>query len=815
MMQNITTRTISNLEELDAVIKAFSKEEAQQLDIAIKCELRKKEQRVSYWNKVFDSLAAHLPNLHGLSMTTEGIPAPCLSKLAGFTELKSLSFYWTGIEEQNFFDYVPDTVEHLDLSRSNSCRIHTAEQFKKMLERLTHLKKLDLAETDLASFPKMELQNKELIELELFHHTIWEPNQHLTVSDLENIIHNFPNLKKLNIIDCKGIDINDPKTQELINELADRKDFQLHSSKGISDCFALRRHYADLVAHYPLTQKQAEHLCEKHPSRFELLSSYYALHLLEHGATPEELMSIASKDEPLLKALTSVYPYHFLHDNIVTYHQLKKLIGKNPENWELLFNFGVKELITTNNVSFTSVEKLFHTHPKILYAMGDKFFNRYEQSKEILELQIAMLVAPKSADKALFKKLPHPNPNIKTLSLQELPKEYYYCAKDIENILYNFPNLDSLKISSHIRFDSSANAQAALKQVLEAHCRKHPEFELNTGWNREMGKIYSQIRTKIKYTTESLATKKQLDRLEKAKPELFHALMETHLPDFIKAVSWKFRRMMVLYKKYPQDFATLTSTIVHDLVTAGKLNFAQGLALFVNNKEKFAQLTSYSLAQLMIETDLSWDELSEIYDNKPDMFKKLTELAKSYTISDKQASIDKLRKQNSVADTKEESSEDESETNTFSLKSFGFFADIKNAFNREQATVVAEWFYSIIEDNTISDIYCGLNYVKKPLQLQLDDDKKAVFIKTLSDSLWNILENDLSWSIKGQSPLYVYWKSDLITQALAKADIPIDNNNDLLIIAFIGQNNLATYQLGSKVGECDEYVADNKNIRLS
>lgn len=839
--KNLDRIFLDSVEKLNEVINQYKDNAGESLSISFSSDSSddwsnryRKSPQISV--QAIKDIAVHFPNLYRLAPQLGLIPIDVLKELKSFKHLKSLSLYWSGLGREHFFEYIPKTIENLDLSRTVACRMHSTEELKELLERLTHLKSLNLAETDLPSFPKLSRPNLKLKKLELFHHTIYEHNKRLTGEDLENIAGNFPNLKELNIIACDAIDINDTRTKKAIESLASREDFSLFANESVLDYFYYCKSITYLKSVHGLSEATIQGLIEQHPEWIKLLTSNNAKSLLTNKQyTLDQLMELLTKNEELFKTLTYSKAFHFVAKEIISFEELTRLYALYGEDINMLLNWQTSYLILGNHLTVPKLLELYELHGKAIeYLLGwdvsyimeenklsfkmilkafefdpallkkiSSFSNRYKKTAENLSAEIEMLTH-QSSDSAAYKRLDQQDTSLKTLKLNYISDAYALNAKGLENILFNFPKLDELSLDdglSHFKF--SSKERAALLTIFDEYLITNPDFSLGCSlWSgkSDILKLFSKAVATSFYVKNKGISHEDLVLLRTQERRMFSKLAKLEALKFSNVVDYDFAAMVALFKAHPAGFKHLTSYEVQEIIKNNWMTMDEICKCYDTNPKKFKALMNYSIIEMINEKYLTWAEINQIFDKDEKRFKKLCELySGKYVNPDVKQAFQKLKDRILSVENEKTAEHVEEDPSKYKPSAMGFFANVQVAFTKYQARLAAEWYYEVLESGLIARLH------KKTIVL--NEAKKEVFINTLEKGLWDLLSTDLTLSIKGQSPFYLNWSNPLISEALKQADIPLDNTKtSFLIFVFIGQYDSTTYQLGDDVGDCENYL---------
>lgn len=850
-MKYITPIFLETEQELNDIIEKHKDTAGEGLSLAFSrewSEQYRKSPQISI--KAMKDIATHLPRITQLSPNFGLIPEEALESLGTLKHLKSLSLYWSVLmrDSKPFFKYFPESLVSLDLSRTLACRINGPEELKKLLERLPNLKRLNLAETDLQQFPRLSAPNAKLKSLELFHHTIYEHNRHLTGRDLENIVFNFPNLERLNIICCDGILISDPVTKKAIESLASREGFILSADSPIYEYFSYCKSVNYLKSTGGLSDLELQTMMEQHPQWVSLLSSARSL-VDNHHYTLQQLMELLAENEALFKKLIHSKAFHFVEKGIISFAELRQFHGLYGEDIDKLFNaqtsylflknhltvqkllelykkhnkavfsllsHDTSILINENGLAFNLILKLFEFAPALLTIMN-QFSHRYDNPAEQMAAVIDMLTQP-SSDVTTYKRLEKPNTSLTRLKLYFLSKEFPLGAKGLENVLLNFPNLKELILNDRIcNFQVSPEERDRLIILFEEYLRVNPDFKLFNADHTVLAVFY-EAQAMAFYSQNKGISHAGLTVERRSNPELFSELALPRVRQFSDLVGYSFADMVALFH-HPEQFRKLTSYDVQTVLENKWMSFSEICLCFDKNPEKFKALMDYSVAKLVNEHYVTWDEINRIFDKNPQTVTELESLCYSVSYDpDAKVKIEQLKNkvlsegyENEAAKAETESTAITPEVIANALR-MGIFANTKVAFTPNQARLAAEFYYELIESRLIDKLYKDFKYSDGSPTI-LDGKKKEVFINTLEASLWKVLSTDLSFSVKGQSPLCIGWKHPLVTQALQKAGIALDNNKDLIILVYIGHYENTTYCLGSDVGDCEDFLSKSNASR--
>jgi len=767
------------------------------------------------WETVLTSLSTYIPNLQYLSLSQQNIFAEDLRCLSQLQHLKELSLYWSNITNNNkFFSQLPATLESLDFSRTRVCMNNDADELKKLLERLTHLKSLNLASTQLNTFPRLTKPHESLTTLELYHHDWGNPNMNLDAEDLKNIFINFPNLKSLNIIACRSIGIRNPKVVELINRFAEIEGSSLYADGEITYYFNQCKNIIYIKKHFNFSEDQFNLLLKDFYKIEELASPAVKFLLEKAGRTPQEIIQLYERNLKTFVLLNEPGVLCYIEKNYLSYDELIQLCDKHGRSLLTLMNFDSLYLMNEKQVPFTSLLALFEKNPRYLAGMIS-FSSRYDKTKEMIEAEIAMLLSSNGEDKAVFKKLDKQNYEMKSFILDN-KNGMILSGNDIANILYNFPALESLDMRLHVQLSGPEKDTLIAKKALEDYCLTHPNFTLTTS-SYDMSELYRRA-CGIKFYVQTCGVPiQELYELEKQHPEQFNVLMYADVQHLMTALSLNFTELSVLYLTYQYRLITFGSYEVREFLEDKLLSFKELTDLYNENHEKFNKLINYRIHDLMKDHGVTWDKINQIYAKDPNAFNEFCVFDTKEMVYEnihKLLHIDKVEKLETQVKTL--TITDESKLNEPGLERdkkqlstadniVGLFYNTKLRFHKDQADLAAKWYLSIVEKK-IPNIYQQRGFTSKKMELALTFEQKLQFVESLSKNLWFRLSQDVSLNIKGQNSLYLNWSNDYITQALKDAKIDIDNSKQLNIFAFIGHKGKTSYQLGDEVGSCKDYL---------
>lgn len=120
-------------------------------------------------------------------------------------------------------------------------------------------------------------------------------------------------------------------------------------------------------------------------------------------------------------------------------------------------------------------------------------------------------------------------------------------------------------------------------------------------------------------------------------------------------------------------------------------------------------------------------------------------------------------------------------------------------FKKEQAFAAANWWLDRLK-NDVPVILTRLN--KRPITpVELTAEQEQIFTTTLADLIWDTCQIP-QLNVKGQSSLYVGYKSEFVQEALRQANIKVDGDEKLGggLTAFICQDGTVTFEHGSRLG---------------
>lgn len=825
------------------------------------------------WERILNSAIEYQSELEKLSLTQQYFPHQCLHLLKDFHKLKTLTLYWSGLGKNKFFSELPSSIEKLDLSRSNAVLNHTPHQLSKMLSRLTNLKSLNLGETSIDNFPALTKPNTSLTKLELYHHTWGRENETLDATDLESIIKSFPNLKYLNINGCNGFDADNPKCIQLIKQLAEIDGFQLYANGNILDIFVAHKSKAALRSIFQWPESTIDEVVSKNPQLTAKLIDPDVLQVIEKiGIRSNHLSAMLCDNPKKFKFLTDKYCIRLLERGFSSYKRISELYDRHSGSLKAIINFEALEILIENKCSFEKLVQLFERKPEYVKEMIG-FNSSYHKVKKMFEAEIDMLIAADDGTGATLKRLQKQNPEVDTFIISNYDANFKLTGEDFDSIYQSFPNLKRLIINSGVEFipltEKTKTTHQLAKDTIESLIRNNLDDSLLTvylPYSSVIMRYRERATALIFYENERGISREHLLAIEDDQPELFKDLVSFNLHRLIKFSGISFEYAVEHLKNDRDSFLELSQSCAAQLIESNFVSYDDIEYIFFNDKSRFDALVNDNLEIIMTNYNVSWESLNQIYDKGADLIDDLIAYKSELNIGEKENCkkmqdkvqnilrcqiIDEANESVAMSNTKALSTEDNRYENAASKNKsedaieqnlqalelqptsdpnvrqkdkqmlpfvnarLHFFYGLNKksvpcAFKKEQAYLAAKWFLSIVEEF----MHKSMGDVGQDSKVNLTFDQKDTFIEHMANSLWFRLENDVSLSINGQSPLYVYWNDDYVSNALKAANIDVDNSKDLLLIAFIGQNNVTSYQKGtSEVGDCDEYldkVSSNK-----
>lgn len=758
---------IDSREKLENVLKTVNEQSLQPASIAFDFDHQ------AEWKEIIAQVGAHFPSLEHLSFDKQGIFVQVLDEIALFTSLKSFSLHWSDIGFNKFFAHLPASLESLNLSGTKAISNHEVNEFADLLNRLKNLRILDLSETQVHQIPRLLEPNPNLQQLILHHHMFDNPNYFLDECDLENIILNFPNLRKLNIIDCPSIDINEPLVKKMIEAMAAIDDFELQADEAILHYFQHCRDVHGFERHHDLFQVS---------SKLQDLAGPGATFLLKQlQMSLEEVVKLHDENIGKFHALTAGWSVRFMAEKILSFAEMSALYDQYGFQFENLVDHNTYSLVTEMHIPFARLLALQERNPDYLAGMLP-FLARDGKTADMLAAEIDMVLEEPEGH-ITYKELSHPNSNVKSFVLANV-NGIELTGLDMVNILKSLPALQNLELKTHVELRDMPNDIEMAKAAIEAYYLSHPQFRLRV-WDDTLTRTLADRAEGLRFYVGESVSLQTLHALEQADAKRFACLLNEPVRTFMTVLSLDFNQLMQLYDELAEGLEKLATAYVHIFVIEGILTLEEAVTLYVTKPDRFDQLLTYESYELIKTYGLSWRDLNQIYARNPDDLRQLQRLAGSCHggLLETTAEIHAQRKM-MLPEPKQNNK-------------MGFFTSLSLPFAKrisieEQAELMAQWFYSVIE--------------QKIHHQPLSDAQKNVFIASLKEGIRFELIQHAKLGVKGPGPYYISWSDKLISRALEDGQIAIDNHRHLDMYAFVDKDGHATYQLGDDNGSCWDYI---------